>query len=72
VGRRRYKIGWFMAVIPLTLAISLVLVLTFVAFFLREHERGRRGGAERDSLMPLAEEERRLVPARDPSRSRRG
>jgi hypothetical protein len=45
-----------MAVIPLTLTISLVLVLTFVAFFLREQERGRRGGAERDSLLPLADE----------------
>ena len=53
-----------MAVIPLTLAISLVLVLTFVAFFLREQMRGSRGGAERDSLLPLAEEERTPVPAR--------
>lgn len=52
-----------MAVIPLTLTISLALVLTFVVFFLREHERGRRGGAERDSLMPLADEVRRPVPA---------
>jgi len=41
-----------MAVIPLTLTISLALVLTFVVFFLREHERGRRGGAEHDSLLP--------------------
>jgi hypothetical protein len=53
-----------MAVIPLTLAISLVLALAFVAFFLREHERGCRGGAERDSLLPLAEETKRTVPAR--------
>jgi hypothetical protein len=55
-----------MAVIPLTLAISLVLALTFVAFFLREQERSRRGGAERDSLLPLAEETKRTVPARGP------
>jgi len=52
-----------MAVIPVTLTISLGLVLVFVAFFLREQKRGRRGGAERDSLMPLAEETRRPVPA---------
>jgi hypothetical protein len=52
-----------MAVIPLTLTISLALVLTFVVFFLREHERGRRGGAEHDSLLPLAEESSRTVPA---------
>jgi hypothetical protein len=51
-----------MAVIPLTLTISLALVLTFVVFFLREHERARRGGAEHDSLLPLAEESSRLVP----------
>jgi len=56
-----------MAVIPLTLTISLVLVLTFVAFFLREQKSGSRGGAERDSLMPLADEERTAVPARLPS-----
>jgi hypothetical protein len=53
-----------MAVIPLTLTISLGLALTFVAFFLREHERGRRGGAERDSLLPLADETSRPVPPR--------
>ena len=50
-----------MAVIPLTLTISLGLALTFVALFLREHERGRRGGAERDSLLPLAEETRNTI-----------
>jgi hypothetical protein len=51
-----------MAVIPLTLTISLALVLTFVVFFLREHDRARRGGAEHDSLLPLAEESGRVVP----------
>lgn len=45
-----------MAVVPLTLAISLGLVAVFVVFFLREHARSRLGGAERDSLLPLAEE----------------
>ena len=64
-----------MAVIPLTLAISLGLALTFVALFIREQARGRRGGAERDSLLPLAEEARRTVPTRvssDPADSPRG
>lgn len=42
-----------MDVIPLTLAISLLLSLTFIALFLREFSRPRRAGAERDSLLPL-------------------
>ncbi|MBI5689329.1 MAG: hypothetical protein HZC55_04475 [Verrucomicrobia bacterium] len=50
-----------MAVVPLTLTISLCLVFTFVVFFLREHARGRLSSAERDSLLPLAEESTRLV-----------
>ncbi len=45
-----------MAVIPLTLTISLCLVFTFVIFFLREHARGNLSSAERDSLLPLDEE----------------
>lgn len=45
-----------MAIIPLTLTISLCLVFTFIVFFLREHARGRLSSAERDSLMPLADE----------------
>lgn len=52
-----------MAVVPLTLTISLCLVFTFVVFFLREHARGRVSGAERDSLMPLAEESPRVASA---------
>jgi hypothetical protein len=51
-----------MAVVPLTIAISLGLVLTFIVFFLREHARSRLSGAERDSLLPLAEETPRPVP----------
>ena len=51
-----------MAVVPLTLTISLCLVFTFIVFFLREHARGRLSSAERDSLLPLAEETPRLVP----------
>ena len=50
-----------MAVIPLTLTISLCLVFTFVLFFLREHANGRAGSAERDSLLPLDEEIPRLA-----------
>lgn len=51
-----------MAVVPLTITISLCLVFTFVLFFLREHARGRLSSAERDSLLPLAEEGSRIVP----------
>ena len=50
-----------MDVVPLTLTISLCLVVTFLVFFLREHARGRLSSAERDSLLPLAEERPRLV-----------
>lgn len=52
-----------MAVVPLTLTISLCLVFTFVLFFLCEHARGRLGSAERDSLLPLAEETPRTASA---------
>jgi hypothetical protein len=52
-----------MDVVPLTLTISLCLVFTFVVFFLREQARGRASSAERDSLLPLAEETSRLAHA---------
>ena len=58
-----------MAVIPLTLAISLCLVFTFVVFFLCEHARSRPGGAEHDSLLPLADEIPRLARASADERS---
>ncbi len=45
-----------MDVIPLTLAISLLLSLTFIALFVREFSRPRRAGADRDSLLPLETE----------------
>lgn len=45
-----------MDVIPLTLAISLILSLTFIALFVREFSRPRRAGADRDSLLPLEQE----------------
>ena len=47
-------------VIPLTITVSLCLVFTFVVFFLREHSR-RFSNAERESLLPLAEETTRLA-----------
>lgn len=50
-----------MPVVPLTLTISLALVFSFVIFFLREHARGRVSSSERDSLLPLAEEDSRLA-----------
>jgi len=45
-----------MSVVPLTLTISLSLVFTFIIFFLREHARSGVSSAERDSLLPLADE----------------
>jgi ABC-type nickel/cobalt efflux system permease component RcnA len=45
-----------MNAIPLTLTISLCLVFTFLVFFLRENSRRRFSSAERESLLPLAEE----------------
>lgn len=53
-----------MTVIPLTLAISLCLVFTFVVFFLREQAQHRISSAEHDSLLPLAEEKRRVTAPR--------
>lgn len=50
-----------MAVVPLTLTISLCLVFTFIIFFLREQARGHLSSPERDSLLPLAEERPRLA-----------
>lgn len=52
-----------MPVVPLTLTISLCLVFTFVVFFLREQARGHASSAERDSLLPLAEEKPALARA---------
>ncbi len=50
-----------MSVIPITVFFSLGLVFTFVALFWREHRRQRFASAERDSLLPLAEESPRLA-----------
>jgi hypothetical protein len=53
-----------MSIVPLTVIVSLTLAFTFVVFFLGEHARGRLGGAERDSLLPLAEETPRRADGR--------
>jgi hypothetical protein len=50
-----------MSVIPLTLTISLCLVFTFIVFFLRENSRRRFSSAEREALLPLAEETPRVM-----------
>jgi hypothetical protein len=53
-----------MNIVPLTLTISLCLVFTFILFFLLEHSEHRVGSAEHDSLLPLADELRRVPAAR--------
>jgi hypothetical protein len=50
-----------MAVVPFTISISLMLVTTFIAFFLIERRRARQSSAEHDSLLPLADEQPRVV-----------
>ncbi len=45
-----------MSVIPLTIIISLLLVFTFVVFFLREQARSRLSSPERDSMLPFGAE----------------
>jgi len=45
-----------MSVIPLTIFFSLLLAGTFVVLFAREQLRRRFSSAERDSLLPLADE----------------
>ena len=49
-----------MSVIPITVFFSLGLVFFFVALFLREHRRRHFASAERDSLLPLADEQPRV------------
>ena len=50
-----------MAVVPFTISISLMLVTTFIAFFLIERRRARQSSSEHDSLLPLADEQPRVV-----------
>ena len=50
-----------MSAIPITLFFSLLLAATFVVLFARDHRRRRFASAERDSLLPLADETPRTV-----------
>ena len=50
-----------MSAIPITLFFSLLLAATFVVLFARDHRRRRFASAERDSLLPLADETPRPV-----------
>jgi hypothetical protein len=54
-----------MSVIPLTVFFSLGLVFFFVAMFLREHRYRLFANAERDSLLPLADEQPILAQGRN-------
>jgi cbb3-type cytochrome oxidase subunit 3 len=56
-----------MSVIPVTIFFSLLLAGLFVALFAREQRRRRFASAERESLLPLADETPRPA-ARPPSR----
>ena len=50
-----------MSVIPITIFFSLALAGLFVGLFAREQLRRRRASAERDSLLPLADEQPRVI-----------
>ena len=50
-----------MSVIPLTIFFSLLLAGLFIGLFAFEQRRRRFASAERDSLLPLADELPRLV-----------
>jgi hypothetical protein len=53
-----------MAVVPFTIAISLMLVTTFIIFFLIERRGAARSSAEHDALLPLADERPRVAGGR--------
>ena len=68
-----------MSIIPLTVFCSLFLAGLFVVLFVHERRGGRFTSAERDSLLPLAEETGRLAgpasghgPAREACTCRKG
>ena len=50
-----------MSVIPLTIFFSLLLAGLFIVLFAHEQRRRRFTSAERDSLLPLADETSRTV-----------
>jgi hypothetical protein len=51
-----------MPAIPVLLFFSLLLAATFVVLFARDHRRRRFANAERDSLLPLADETPHVTP----------
>lgn len=53
-----------MSVIPITVFFSLLLAGLFIALFAHAQRR-RFGSAERDSLLPLADEKPHVVPGSD-------
>lgn len=55
-----------MSVIPLTVFFSLLLAGLFMVLFAHEQRRRRFASAERDSLLPLAEERARVCRAGSP------
>jgi len=57
--RRHYHA---MSVIPITLFFSLLLAGIFMGLFARDQRRRRGTSAERDSLLPLADETPLVVP----------
>ena len=54
-----------MSVIPVTLAISLGLLVLFIVLFMREHRRSRLSSPDRDALLPLADEKPRVSAGRE-------
>lgn len=54
-----------MSVIPITIFFSLLLAGTFVVLFAREQRHRRFSSAERDSLLPLADERPQAAGADD-------
>jgi len=61
-----------MSVIPITVFFSLLLAAVFVVCFLREHRGRNFAGAERASLLPLADEAPRPAAPPAPCRCDRG
>lgn len=59
-----------MSVIPVTIFFSLLLAGLFVGLFAREQRRRRFASAERESLLPLADETPHVTPDLPPPAAR--